>query len=146
MKNNILNFKNFLLKEEKSDKKIYFFHPKTTKDTAVEDKSIELINIYFDNPIIFGYGDLRGKFYKFVDEINSVVVLPYLNGEISPKTYKRLIFAFEKAIDIYYIHPKKYKIIKIENLDFFTEKAMDIDQWHEAVENDKLDEYFKEIE
>lgn len=144
--NKIFNYNDFLLNEKKSEKRIYFFHPKTTSETNTEDKGTELINLYFDSPLIYGVGDLRGNFFKFVDDINSVVVLPYLNGKISPKTYKRLVYAFERSIDVYYMHPNKYKIIKVEDLEFFTEKTMDVDEWKEQVEQDDIDSYFTEVQ
>ena len=56
------------LNEEVNNKIIYFFHPKLTYDTRVESQSIELINLYFDNPVIYNTPDLKGGYYKYADD------------------------------------------------------------------------------
>lgn len=143
---NIINFNQFVLNEKKSDKKIYFFHPKSMFESRAEGQAIELINIYFDNPFIYNTPETRGSFYKFVDDVNTIIVLPHTDGTISPRTYRRLTYAFERGYPAFYIHPKKYKIIKIENLEFFEEKTMTTDEWKEKVETDNVDEYFTDVQ
>jgi hypothetical protein len=146
MNKNIVNFKDFMLNEKKSDKKVYFFHPKSIFDTRAESQALELINIYFDNPFVYNTPEIRGSFYKFVDDVNTVIILPYVNGLISPRTFRRLTYSFERGYPAFYIHPKKYKIIKIENLEFFEEKTMSKDEWQETVQNDNIEDYFTDVE
>jgi len=137
---------NDFLNEEVNEKKVYFFHPKVFNDSRAESQSIELIDLYFDNPIIYNGPEMRGSYYKFVDEVNVIVVLPHTNGTISPRTMRRISYAFDRGVDAYYIHPKKYKIIKIENIDFFEEKTMSATEWQEMVKTDSADNYFTENE
>lgn len=139
--NNFINF----LKEDITEKiHIYFFHPKLTYGSRTEEQSIELINIYFDNPVVYNIQEQHTNFFDNIDEINNIVVLPYPSGMISPRTYKRLQFAFDRLLNIYYLHPQKFKIIKIEELDFFTTKLMSHDEW--KVNENSPDDYFKETE
>lgn len=139
--NNFINF----LKEEATEKiHLYFFHPKLTYGSRTEEQSVELINLYFDNPILYNIQGQRGNFFDNVEEINNIVVLPYPNGMISPRTYKRLQFAFDRLINVYYLHPQKFKIIKVEELEFFTNKLMSQDEWKENTSSP--DDYFKEVE
>jgi hypothetical protein len=139
--NNFLNF----LKEEVSEKiHLYFIHPKLTYGSRTEEQSVELINIYFDNPILYNIQGQRSNFFDNVEEINNIVVLPYPNGMVSPKTYKRIQFAFDRLINIYYIHPQKFKIIKVEEIEFFTNKLMTQNDWEEKTNSS--DDYFKDAE
>jgi len=143
--NKIYSFDKFL-NEEKDEKRVYFFHPKVFSDTRAESQSIELINLYFDNPVVYNGPELRGSYYKFVDEVDTIVVLPHPDGTISPRTMRRISYAFDRGVPAYYIHPKKYKIIKIENIEFFEEKVMSVDEWREKIKLDNSDEYFKDNE
>jgi len=139
--NNFLNF----LKEELTEKiSIHFTHPKLTYDSRVEEQSTELINLYFDNPIIYNIKEYRMNFFDKVDDINKVVILPYPNGMVSPKTYKKIQFAFDRLLDIYYIHPQKFKIFKVEEIEFFTNKLMTDEEFKNNTNTP--DDYFKEVE
>lgn len=142
---NIYNFSEFI-NEAKSEKMIYFFHPKFVTDTRAEDRSIELINLYFDNPIIYNSPSMRGGYYEYVDSINTIVVLPNSDGSISPKTMRRISYSFDRGIDVYYIHPKRYKIIKIENVEFFQEKELSAEEYQQRIAEDNLDNYFTDTE
>lgn len=139
----IYNFFEFL-KEEKGELQVYFFIPQMFNDTRAEQQAIELINLYFDNPIIYNTPEMRGSYYKFADNVNTAVVLPHPDGKISPRTMRRIAYAFDRGVSIYYMHPKMYKIIKIDNIEFFEEKTMTADDWQDRVNTDSADDYFKE--
>jgi hypothetical protein len=142
----VKDYINFI-KEAVIDKtQLYFLHPKLIYGSRIEEQTVELINLYFDNPIIYNMQDNRGGFYKYAEEINTVVVLPYPNGKISPRTLRRLEYAFERLNKIYYLHPQKFKILRIEDLDFFTQRTMSGDELKERVISDTPDDYFKEME
>lgn len=132
------------LNEEVNSKIIYFFHPKLTYDSRVESQSIELINLYFDNPVIYNTPDLKGGYYKYADDVNIIIVLPYPDGSIAPKTVRRIAYAFDRGVKAYYIHPKKYKIIGIENIEFFTEREKSIEDIE--MNNTSIDDYFTDNE
>ena len=143
----MLNFKSFINeKKSKEGRVLYFLHPSITFEKTPETKSIELIDIYFDSPLIYNIPDKRGKFFTFADELDTVVILPFTNGKISPKMWRRLVYSFDKGLDVFYIHPKKYKIIKIEDIEFFEEKTIDKETWKEIRHDDDIEQYFTEVE
>lgn len=143
----MFNYKKFINEKKKQkDRIIYFLHPKITYNESVESQSLELINLYFDSPLVYNVPKRRGKFYSFADELNTVIVLPFTNSTISPRMWRHLVYAFEKGFDIYYIHPRKYKIIKIEDIEFFEEKAIDKETWNEIKHDDDIELYFSEVE
>jgi hypothetical protein len=140
----VKDFVNFLKEELTENIHIYFFHPKLTYESRIEEQATELINLYFDNPVVYNIQEHRTSFFDNVDEINNVVILPYPNGMVSPRTYKRIQFAFDRLLNIYYIHPQKFKIFKVEEIEFFTNKLMS----DEELKNNTCspDDYFKETE
>ena len=112
-----------LIREQNEEKEIqlYFIHPEDTFKTDVEDKAIELINIYFDTPYIENYGKDKISLQR-VPEANTVVVMPYSNNRIDSKMLGDIRYAFEKGLSIYWLSPSKYKIYKKDSIAFFTDK------------------------
>lgn len=142
---NITKFNQFI-NEEKTTVIVYFFHPSLTYNTRVEEQSIELIDLYFDKPLIYNTPNTKKGYYDTIDEINTLVVLPHSDGSISPKTYRRIAYSFDRGISIYYLHPQRYKLINIEELDFFTKKTLSRKGWEEKNKTDNTDNYFLENE
>ena len=143
----IIDFKKFLnedVQEGEQPKVVYFLHPKFTYDTRVEEQGIALINLYFDNPLIYSTPEHRGGYLDFEDEVNIFVVLPHTDASMTPRAVRRTVHAFEKGAKIYYMHPKEYKLIRIDpnNVEFFQEKVMGKDEWREKVKSDNIENYF----
>lgn len=125
------------LYEQKEEKEIqlFFLHPKDTFNTDIEDKSIELINIYFENPYIENYSNNKSSLQK-LPEINTVVILPKSNNRIDNNIMNDIKYAFSKDMNVYWLSPSLYKIFK-KNLNFFSDKV------ENETKND-LEKYFSE--
>jgi hypothetical protein len=106
---------------------IYFAHPINTYNTPLETKVLELIQKEFPNKTIFNpnhpYIEHLYKkkgievFRELVELCDSLICLPFKNGEIGAGMAKEINWAFEKNIPCYYIreispsHPLRYERI-----------------------------------